>query len=933
MHKRIGIIALMCFILLTISSVTVMPSAHGWIYPSDTNEREYYPGSKYYPEKFYEIYTEKYARVYVKDIVLSMSYGHEVKVGTLVFTITPITHISGDAETNIGGKTREFLIDVEIIYNAGSYPRNEPALRYLDEPDDYNHQSWELPPINAFYLEKTELKAELSEYTAPWRVMADFGGTSAANWVGTWKLNGNINTDNNWDAYMSKSENSQFVAEGINVEQNLHDAYIKWRNHLLNQIENDAELLKTYNEYTSLMSSGGYLLNLISLGAGNLPGLGIAQGTLGIGQFIYSMYESEIITEMVEDVGRLNDWQWHSADTKGNYLDAVADYIYPQPDKKSAQEDMDDGTYDSYDFYFWHYKNWIVASHLTFDFGISVVQMPPTTNPQTPMDVPITFTVWFHYGPPGYGQSYPYTFTTTLKLAVTEEDNPNAAPKSFGLPMITVKDKNTGETIPYDPAHPTQKIINKGELYEFYLKIPNSPVSKVNYYVDWGKNSYTEINDANPFANTYVSHVWWSAPEPYGAHPPYLQIFAYYKSGDTVLLSQVFRIELVWQDNGNTPGGGCPFLYTYSGNSWREENNVLVWAENATRPFLETGDFYLFNATENNERVTIGIGEPGEDVDYIDAVKLYKVDAPEGYEVAESYTGMVYAYREVESGIAKDNHGENVTSLIGEEDGNYWIGDKGDYVDITLNLSSENLLVIRGIDNPPEPQRLRWGDNNPPHTQSTMWIYANVSDEWIKLGEIKVRHNLHTNVVNLDLLHLLLGDKVELRFEMRDRNGIDFIGVAHDYRLASLERVNLEESNYGYENISEVDGNYLRLNPGDFVRLSFESKGDGLYLLAIYGFYFNHEMIGKGIGIARADEVNIAEAELQSEIESNVSYVLLPLLENYNGICSIMWYVDGTYVPGDKPVVSFDAGVHTIELRILRSSGIWENYSLQLSVF
>ena len=227
MHKRIGIIAFICLILLLMSSVTVMQSAHGWIYPSDTNERYYYPGSQYYPEKFYEIYTEKYARVYVKDIVLPMSYGHKVKVGTLVFTITPITHISGDAETNIGGKDRGFLVDAEIVYNAGSYPRDESAVRYLDEPDSYTHQPWQLPPINAFYLEKVRFKADFSHYTSPWDLEASWRGASASNWNGTWKLNGQINNDNNWDTYMSKSERAQFVAEGVSIESNLHDAIPK----------------------------------------------------------------------------------------------------------------------------------------------------------------------------------------------------------------------------------------------------------------------------------------------------------------------------------------------------------------------------------------------------------------------------------------------------------------------------------------------------------------------------------------------------------------------------------------------------------------------------------------------------------------------------------------------------------------------------------
>jgi len=381
--------------------------------------------------------------------------------------------------------------------------------------------------------------------------------------------------------------------------------------------------------------------------------------------------------------------------------------------------------------------------------------------------------------------------------------------------------------------------------------------------------------------------------------------------------SETFYISL----SGPNP---CPTLYTYSSDGWKEENNVLVWAENATRPFLNTVDSYLFEANESNGNITIGIGEPGEDVDFVDTVKLYRVYAPLGYDVAESYGGMVYAYRDVKSGTAKDSRGENVTSLIGKEDNNYWVGEKGEYIDVTLNLSSENLLVIRGIDNPQEKWELR-------ATQSTIWVYANVSNEWIKLGEIKVRHSMHTNVINLDALSGLFGDKIELRFEMRDRNGIDFIGIAHDYRIANVEQVSLIEASYGYENISVRDGNYLRINPGDFVRLNFQGKGDGLYLLRIYGFYFNRDMIGKGIGIASADEVNIAEAKLQESIEPGKYYVLLPLLEDYSGICHIAWYVDGIYVPSSKPVVSFEAGEHEIELYIYRHDGSVDYYSLSIS--
>jgi len=135
MFKRVGIVALATILIFMAASVVVIPTSNGWVYPSDKDERVYYPGSDYYPVEFYKLYSEKYVRVYVRDIILNMPYGHHVKVGTLVFTIIPITNKSGDASTTILSTSREYLLDIEIVYNAGSYIRDEPAVRYLDVPE------------------------------------------------------------------------------------------------------------------------------------------------------------------------------------------------------------------------------------------------------------------------------------------------------------------------------------------------------------------------------------------------------------------------------------------------------------------------------------------------------------------------------------------------------------------------------------------------------------------------------------------------------------------------------------------------------------------------------------------------------------------------------------------------------------------------------
>jgi len=111
----------------------------------------------------------------------------------------------------------------------------------------------------------------------------------------------------------------------------------------------------------------------------------------------------------------------------------------------------------------------------------------------------------------------------------------------------------------------------------------------INYTVEWGDGKYSYAYSHASGEEYSFSHRYY--PGPVGAVKYYtIKITAYtddYYGG----WSETKTIEITVHNNGkmddNGGGGGCPFLYTYDGK-WREENNVLVWAENATRPFLNT---------------------------------------------------------------------------------------------------------------------------------------------------------------------------------------------------------------------------------------------------------------------------------------------------------------------------------------------------------
>ena len=535
--------------------------------------------------------------------------------------------------------------------------------------------------------------------------------------------------------------------------------------------------------------------------------------------------------------------------------------------------------------------------------------------------------MWVDFAQPGSKDGASSSVTITIK---------NGKISSFNAYTDNVNDSagNTFYTKDYTPwwvSDPNEYYAAPTLIVEA-TTLNNVPL---NYKVEWGDGAYSYAYGHSSGEQYSFSHKYYPGGE--GATRYYtIKVTAYtdgYYGGWSK--TQQITIEVVnngKMDDDNGPGGGaCPFIYTYNG-TWREENNVLVWAENATRENIETRDYYLLrNLQEINGKIEIGIGEFGEDVDFIDDVKLYKVNVPNGYNVVESYNGKVYEYKDFEvPERAEDSNGHNVSYLINSEDNNYWVGDKGEYVDVYVNLSKKNLLLFRGVDNPPS------GEFSPeyhlPVTLSTIWLYGNFSGNWVKLKEIKVRHNLHTVAINMNkLIHKHKGT-IELRFVMRDRNGIDFIGIAHEFRKAGIKRVKLMDASRGIDNLRYRDGWYLKINPGGFVSLDFKGKGSGTYLVRVDGFYFNEDKIGKGIGIVRENETNIAEAELQENITSSKEYVLLPLLNNYSGICEITWFVDGYYLPGEKPVVEFSSGDHFIELWILRYNGTIEQYGLYINV-
>lgn len=96
-------------------------------------------------------------------------------------------------------------------------------------------------------------------------------------------------------------------------------------------------------------------------------------------------------------------------------------------------------------------------------------------------------------------------------------------------------------------------------------------------------------------------------------------------------------------------GGGCPYVYTWSGTSFVKDNNLLPDSENGNG--TDTKDHYLlqqplvplFN-TNQKSVYSLQIREFESEQDYIDQVKLTAVDHSQGSNIAVTPEGCIVTY-------------------------------------------------------------------------------------------------------------------------------------------------------------------------------------------------------------------------------------------------------------------------------------------------
>jgi len=137
------------------------------------------------------------------------------------------------------------------------------------------------------------------------------------------------------------------------------------------------------------------------------------------------------------------------------------------------------------------------------------------------------------------------------------------------------------------------------------------------------------------------------------------------------------------------PEHGCPYVYTWDGEDYVEDNAILPASEDKTRGGKEVTDCYLFSQplVGENGFYHLQIREFEEERSFLNSFQLIEADHPFDTKVAIGEDGQFYGYKQELPLIGCiDDRGEDHLTKLKEEDGIYFTSSGPGYLLLEYQL-------------------------------------------------------------------------------------------------------------------------------------------------------------------------------------------------------------------------------------------------------
>jgi hypothetical protein len=290
-------------------------------------------------------------------------------------------------------------------------------------------------------------------------------------------------------------------------------------------------------------------------------------------------------------------------------------------------------------------------------------------------------------------------------------------------------------------------------------------------------------------------------------------------------------------------GGGCPYVSTWNGSRYVLDNNLIPAAEYSNGS--DVTDYYRLQKLPTREegKYSLLIWDLDKH-SFLDEAKLIAIDHESDVNVAVSPFGEILTYETpTPPQTALTKNGTNIISLLADQDGQYYEGYEGDYIQLDFSgadIQNGAKLVINSDYCALPPCAV---EKSPVHIQ-----IFNSSGIWHTLATIYPRVYWATDIINLSN-YLPDGNgelKVRVSFTSQDR--IDYIGLdttkqgEFELSYANLAKANHMRLGDVKELLQNSDNLRVELLPGEEVTLHFtlpqNFKEERDFIIILEGHYF-----------------------------------------------------------------------------------------------
>ena len=294
-----------------------------------------------------------------------------------------------------------------------------------------------------------------------------------------------------------------------------------------------------------------------------------------------------------------------------------------------------------------------------------------------------------------------------------------------------------------------------------------------------------------------------------------------------------------------TGSPGCPYVFTWDGEGYMEENNLLPASELPENEGKNVHDYYHLQQSlvPKDGEYQLVLQELEDDISYLDQVQLIAVDHQPGTNIVVDDSGMILGYTRLITPLsAIDTTGLDHSKSIKDADSLFFRGREGDQLVIKFSQIKEISGV--GIVLGGEPD-LQLKESVPPYKWDPVLMY----DMWKHTGGkgISFRSKRYVGLVSWTSA---FEDGILLRWQMPYK--LDFIGLVAEVDSIGIHECSLSKALHltqgsVLESLLDKDNEYTVLASGEGIELSFSSipQADDYerdFILVLQGYYLKGEV-------------------------------------------------------------------------------------------